>query len=65
MTLQHDRPTTPRPVNRLPITTGKVHVDPPVVDNAPPTRSKVTAAIAGLTHLAAAGTALPVLARKC
>jgi mercuric ion transport protein len=60
MTLQHDRPTTPRPVNGLPITaTGKVHVDPPVVDNAPPTRSKVTAALAALA--CAACCALPFL----
>ena len=51
----HDRPTI-----GLPITTaGKVHLDPPAVDNAPPTRSKVTAALAAVA--CAACCALPFL----
>ena len=48
MTLQQDHPTTSRPGGEQPSATGKVHVGPPVVDNAPPTRSKVTAAFAGI-----------------
>jgi mercuric ion transport protein len=59
MTLQHDRPGVTRPTNGLPVTAGRVHVDPPVVDNKPPTRSKVTAALAGLA--CAACCALPFL----
>jgi len=35
MTLHHDRPATGRPT-----TAGKVHLDPPIVDNAPPCRRR-------------------------
>jgi mercuric ion transport protein len=60
MTVQQDRSATPRAVNGRPITAaGKVHVDPPVVDNAPPTRSKVAAALAAMA--CAACCALPFL----
>jgi mercuric ion transport protein len=56
MTLQYDRPTTGLPITSSPSTT---HVRPPVVDNAPPTRSKVMGALAGLA--CAACCALPLL----
>jgi hypothetical protein len=51
MTLRHDRPLAPA--------AGTVHVDPPAVDTAPPTRSKVTAALAAVACVACC--ALPLL----
>jgi len=54
MTLHQNLATT-----SLPAATNNVHVDPPVVDNTPPIRSKVTAALAGLA--CAACCALPFL----
>ena len=57
MTLQDDRPGAARPASGAPAI--KVHVGPPAVDNKPPTRSKITAALAGLA--CAACCALPFL----
>jgi mercuric ion transport protein len=61
MTLHLDRAAaTARPVDGPPVVTaGGVHTHPPAVDNAPPTRSKVTAALAALACLACC--ALPLL----
>src|SRR5688500_11427045 len=60
MTLRQDHATTHRPVDGPPTTAaGTVHVDPPAVDTAPPTRSKVTAALAALACVACC--ALPFL----
>jgi hypothetical protein len=58
VTLQHHRPTVASST-ATPLAGPAVHVDAPIVDNKPPTRSKVTAALAGLA--CAACCALPVL----
>ena len=59
MTLHRDHSTTGKPSICLPLASRRAHVDPPVADNKPPTRSKVTAALAAIACVACC--ALPFL----